>query len=159
MLSATDNGFVWVLLSIFIPSQIAVMILMSKFSKADGVVDVLDDRIGMLGRAIFSQPHFKSDALRLKSELLERLSEQNYVMFTANVNTYDTWRIGEAKLFYVTNTRRGALNVFSDKVIRIICVGIRRYARELMAGAINTTAEHYEQIRNACLDMEQFGTL
>ena len=48
MLSATDNGFVWVLLSIFIPSQIAVMILMSKFSKADGVVDVLDDRIGML---------------------------------------------------------------------------------------------------------------
>ena len=46
MLSATDNGFVWVLLSIFIPSQIAVMILMSKFSKADGVVDVLDDRIG-----------------------------------------------------------------------------------------------------------------
>ena len=53
MLSATDNGFVWVLLSIFIPSQIAVMILMSKFSKADGVVDVLDDRIGMLGRAIF----------------------------------------------------------------------------------------------------------
>ena len=77
MLSATDNGFVWVLLSIFIPSQIAVMILMSKFSKTDGVVDVLDDRIGMLGRAIFSQPHFKSDALRLKSELLERLSEQN----------------------------------------------------------------------------------
>ena len=38
-------------------------------------------------------------------------------------------------------------------------MGIRRYARELMAGAINTTAEHYEQIRNACLDMEQFGTL
>jgi hypothetical protein len=90
---------------------------------------------------------------------LERLSEQNYVMFTANVNTYDTWRIGEAKLFYVTNTRRGALNVFRDKVIRIICMGIRRYARELMAGAINTTAEHYEQIRNACLDMEQFDTL
>ena len=90
---------------------------------------------------------------------MERLSEQNYVMFNANVNTYDTQRIGEAKLFYVTNTRRGALNVFRDKVIRIICVGIRRYARELMAGAINTTAEHYEQIRNACLDMEQFDML
>jgi len=89
---------------------------------------------------------------------LERLSEQNYVRFTANVTTYDTWRIGEAKLFYLPNTRRGALNVFRDKTIRIICVGSGGYTRELMAGAINTTAEHYEQIRNACVDMEQFGT-
>ena len=97
---------------------------MSKFSKTDGVTDTLDDDIGRLGRAICSQPHFNADALRLKSELLQCLSEQGYLGFTANVTNYDTWRIGEAKLFYVPKTRRGALSVFKDKVIRIICQSI-----------------------------------
>ena len=119
------------------------------FSKMDGVPDTLADKIGELGRAIRSQPHFNSEAIRLWNELEKRLVRLGYIRFTANVTNYDTWRTGEARLFFVPNHRRGALSVFRGKTIRLICVGSGRFTRELRAGVIKTSAEQRAELINA----------
>jgi hypothetical protein len=119
------------------------------FSKMDGVPDTLADKIGELGRAIRSQPHFNSEAIRFANELERRLVRLGYIRFTANVTNYSTWRTGEARLFFVPEHRRGALSVFRGKAIRLICVGSGRFTRELRAGVIRTTAEHRVELINA----------
>lgn len=119
---------------------------MSKFSKADGVPDTLDDTIGNLGRALLTQPHFNSESIRLKAQLIKDLSKKGYVGFTANVTNYGTWRVGEAMLYSVPLNRRGSLSSYRGKTIRIICVGSGRFTRELMAGIV--TADEYHQATN-----------
>ena len=125
------------------------------FSKTDGIPDTLEDKIGKLGRAIRSQPHFNSEAIRLANELESRLVRLGYIRFTANVTNYDTWRTGEARLFFVPEHRRGALSVFRGKTIRLICVGSGRFTRELRAGVIKTTVEQKIELINALADNQK----
>ncbi len=49
------------------------------FSKADGLPDALNNNIGKLGRAIYSQSHFNSQSMLLKARLIECLSKQRYI--------------------------------------------------------------------------------
>jgi hypothetical protein len=126
---------------------------MSKFSKADGLPDTLTDTIGNVGRALFSQPHFNSESIRLRAELIKSLSKKRYVGFTANVTNYGTWRVGEAMLYFVPKDRRGALSIYREKTIRLICVGSGRFTRELSAGVI--TADEYLQAKNIALTEPQ----
>ena len=125
------------------------------FSKMDGVPDTLADKVGELGRAIRSQPHFNSEAIRLWNELESRLVRLGYIRFTANVTNYDTWRTGEAKLFFVPEHRRGALSVFRGETIRLVCVGSGRFTRELRAGVIKTSAEQRIELINALTDNQK----
>jgi hypothetical protein len=119
---------------------------MSKFSQADGLPDTLNDAIGQLGRAICAEPYFNSEAYRLKAELIKCLSAQGYTSFTANVTNYGVWSVGAARLYFVPKDRRGALSVYREKTIRLICVGSGRYTRELSAGLIS--ADEYLQAKD-----------
>ena len=124
---------------------------MSKFSKDDGVPDTLNDTIGILGRAICYQPYFNAEAFRLKAELIKCLFAQRYTGFTANVTNYGTWSVGVSRLYFVPKDRRGALSIYREQTIRLICLGSGRYTRELMAGVIETTEGHQQKIKEIWL--------
>jgi hypothetical protein len=110
--------------------------VMAKFSKSDGVEDMLTDAVGLLARQLQECKKYDLKFRKIRAEFDKKTIAYKYFFFEANVTNYGTWSIGESKLFYVPLTRKGALSIFRDKTIRLVCVGSGRFTRGLAAKEI-----------------------
>jgi hypothetical protein len=109
---------------------------MTKFSQDDGIADNLNDAIGEMAKKISSSQSRNLAYIELRDQFDKAIKSKKYLVFTANVTNYGTWCVGQSKLFYVPDSRRGALSVFQNKTIRLICIGSGRFTRQLAASAV-----------------------
>jgi hypothetical protein len=109
---------------------------MTKFSQEDGIEDKLTDTIGVLAKKIRTSQSRNLVYSDLRNQLDKAIKTSKYLVFTANVTNYGTWSVGESKLLYVPEGRRGALSIFQDKTIRLVCIGSGRFTRLLAAAAV-----------------------
>lgn len=109
---------------------------MTKFSQEDGIEDKLTDTIGVLAKKIRSSQSRNLVYSDLRNQLDKAIKTSKYLVFTANVTNYGTWSVGESKLLYVPDGRRGALSIFQDKTVRLVCIGSGRFTRLLAAAAV-----------------------
>jgi hypothetical protein len=109
---------------------------MTKFSQDDGIQDNLTDTVGELAKKIYSSKNRNSDYIKLRNEFNKSIKTNKYLVFIGNVTNYGTWSIGYSKIFYVPESRRGALSIFKNKTIRLVCVGSGRYTRQLAASVV-----------------------
>lgn len=119
---------------------------MSKFSQLDGIEDTLLDIIGQTAREIHECQIRNQKYLDLKGRLHKFINAKKYLIFTANVTIYGTWCIGESRLFFVPENRRGALSIFRNKTIRLVCVGSGRFTRQLAAAAVKLEPKKYAEV-------------
>jgi hypothetical protein len=119
---------------------------MNKFSRADGIEDKLTDSIGVLAREI-RNARFRSQIYSdLRNQLFKAIKKSRYLVFTANVTNYGTWTVGQSILLYVPEGRRGALSIFQNKTIRLICIGSGRFTRLLAASAIKLEPRIFSKV-------------
>ena len=80
----------------------------------------------------------------LKDELLQKLSIENYIAFSAtNPNRYHIQAIGQHYLYDVPLYKQGVLKVFRGKRVRIICTHSGNHTwRGFMAGAVCETPKN-----------------
>ena len=109
---------------------------MTKFSQEDGIEDKLNDNIGVLAKKIRTSQSRNLVYSDLRNQLDKAIKTSKYLVFTANVTNYGTWSVGESKLLYVPEGRRGALSIFKYKTIRLVCIGSGRFTRLLAAVAV-----------------------
>lgn len=119
---------------------------MTKFSQYDGIEDKLTDTIGLFAQKIRTSPTKNLAYSELRAQLEKAIIAKKYLFFVANVTIYGTWTIGESKLFYVPKSRRGALSIFRDKTIRIVCVGSGRFTRQLAAAPVKLDPQTYLKV-------------
>ncbi len=128
---------------------------MTKFQQADGIDDELTDTIGVLAEKIRSSRSRNLAYTDLRTQLDKAIQTSKYLVFTANVTNYGTWGVGYSKLFYVPETRRGALSIFQNKTIRLVCIGSGRYTRLLAAAVIKLEPRiHLKVIKQFKLNQE-----
>ena len=109
---------------------------MTKFSQDDGIEDKLTDTIGILAKEIYGSQSRNFAYIELRIQFDKAIKSNKYLVFTANVSNYGTWCVGYSKLFYVPESRRGALSIFKNKIIRLVCIGSGRFTRQLAASAV-----------------------
>ena len=109
---------------------------MTKFSQEDGIEDKLTDTIGVLAKRIRGSQSRNFAYIELRNQFDKAIKLNKYLVFTANVTNYGTWSVGYSRLFYVPESRRGALSIFKNKTIRLVCIGSGRFTRQLAASAV-----------------------
>jgi len=119
---------------------------MTKFSQEDGIEDKLTDTIGVLAKKIRTSKSRNLVYLDLRSQLDRAIKTSKYLVFTANVTNYGTWSVGQSKLFYVPENRRGALSIFQNKTIRLVCIGSGRFTRILAAAAVKLEPKIHSKV-------------
>ena len=93
---------------------------MTKFSQEDGIEDKLNDTIGVLAKKIRTSQSRNLVYSDLRNQFDKAIKSNKYLVFTANVTNYGTWSVGYSRLFYVPESRRGALSIFKYKTITTI---------------------------------------
>jgi|688.fasta_scaffold546969_1 hypothetical protein len=109
---------------------------MTKFSQDDGIEDKLTDAVGEMAKEISSSRSRNLAFIELRTKFNKTIKSKKYLVFTANVTNYGTWCLGYSRLFYVPETRRGALSIFKNKTIRLVCIGSGRFTRQLAAAVV-----------------------
>lgn len=109
---------------------------MTKFSQDDGIEDKLTDAVGVMAKKISSSQSRNLAYSELRAKFNKTIKSNKYLVFTANVTNYGTWSVGYSKLFYVPESRRGALSIFKNKTIRLVCIGSGRFTRQLAASVV-----------------------
>jgi hypothetical protein len=110
---------------------------MTKFSQDDGIEDKLTDAIGEMAKKISTSRSRNLAYTELRNQFDKAIKINKYLIFTANVTNYGTWSVGYSRLFYVPESRRGALSIFKNKTIRLVCIGSGRFTRQLAASVVN----------------------
>jgi len=118
----------------------------TKFSQEDGIEDDLTDIIGQIAMEIRACQIKNQEYIDLRNQLYKAIKAKKYLVFTANVTNYGTWCIGESKLLFVPQDRRGALSIFRNKTIRLICIGSGRFTRLLAAAAVKLESKSSEKV-------------
>ena len=119
---------------------------MTKFSQEDGIEDTLSDSIGVLAKKIRLSQSRNLLYAELRAQLDKAIKTSKYLVFTANVTNYGTWSVGQSRLLYVPETRRGALSIFRYKTIRLVCTGSGRFTRQLAAAAIKLDPSMHSKV-------------
>ncbi len=103
------------------------------FDFKDKIDDPKTDDIGLLLNQILEIPTYTKTKKELHKNLIETLEKRGYVTFPGHTSRYHLSRIGESCLYNVSANRKGYLEKFRGKQIRMICVHSGRFYRTLMA--------------------------
>ena len=107
------------------------------FSKEDILQDLYEDEIGCLLKQIREIKTFTKKKLELISEVTNTAKKQGYITFCGYTHRYFIGRVGESFIYHVPKTKKGNLQKFKGKTIRVICIGSgERFVRHYMAGVI-----------------------
>ena len=88
-----------------------------------------------LSATSFQTPRHTVEFFSLKETLIENLKSRGYVKFLGHYKRYKAQRIGESYCYQVPATKRGHLQKFRNRLIRVVCIGSGSYTmREFMAG-------------------------
>ena len=107
------------------------------FSEVDMLIDNKDDEIGNLLKQIRKIKTFTKRKRELISEVINTGKKQKYLSFGGYTHRYFIGRVGESFIYHVPKTKKGNLQKFKGKTIRVICIGSgERFVRHYMAGVI-----------------------
>ena len=107
------------------------------FTEVDMLTDNEDDEIGNILKQIREIKTFTKRKRELISEVINTGKKQKYLSFGGYTHRYFIGRIGQSFIYNVPKNKKGNLEKFKGKTIRVICVssGIR-FIRGYMAGVI-----------------------
>jgi len=100
------------------------------------ILDDFKDDIRPLLRRLNQRTNWNAISKENLRLLIEALEKKNYITFVGHTNRYHLRNVGESCLYDIPTNRRGALEVFRVKRVRIVCVRSGRYDRVLMAGEV-----------------------
>ena len=101
--------------------------------------DGLNDSAGSIIEAMQSEDGWTSSKSRLRDELIQRLQDEKYIVFSGSPHRYHASQVGISYLYDVPLYKHGFLQQFRGKRVRIVCVGSGRYKRTYMAGVVGVT--------------------
>ena len=107
------------------------------FSKEDILKDYCEDEIGSILKQISEIETFTKKKQELVSEVINIGKHHKYICFVGYTHRYFIGKVGQSFIYNVPKNKRGNLEQFKGKTIRVICIGSgRRWVREYMAGVI-----------------------
>jgi len=96
--------------------------------------DPKTDQIGLVIKELQSIPTFTAAKRAVLERLLELLKESGYRMFNGKAARYGFGPIGASYLYRVPEDKRGHLEPYRGKLVRLVCVGSGIFDREIMVG-------------------------
>ena len=107
------------------------------FTEVDMLTDNEDDEIGNLLKQIREIKTFTKRKRELISEVINTGKKQKYLSFGGYTHRYFIGKVGESFIYHVPKTKKGNLQKFKGKTIRVICIGSgQRFERHYLAGVI-----------------------
>lgn len=98
-----------------------------------------DDSLAII-RELNSRTGWTKHAQKLQGELGELLKSKGYIRFWSTVGCFHASKIGNSFLYDVPLYKRGLLEEFRGKRVRIVCISSGlRFDREYMAGEVGLT--------------------
>ena len=107
------------------------------FSLDETIPENFNDEIGSLLKQIIQ---IKTNT-KIRQELVSNVvyigKKQKYIFFVGYTHRYFIGRIGQSFIYNVPKNKKGNLEKFKGKTIRVICIGSgERFVRHYMAGVI-----------------------
>ncbi len=106
------------------------------FLENDKMEDNIVDDVSALLSKLNSRKSWDREAQKNLDELIALLEKKKYIIFQGHPSRYHLFRIGDSALYDVPEKRRGHLEKFRGKRVRIICVSSGKFYRQLMAKEI-----------------------
>jgi len=98
------------------------------------IEDPKADQIGLVIKELQSIPTFTKAKRAALERLLELLKQSGYKMFNGKANRYGFGPIGASYLYRVPDDKRGHLEPYRGKLVRLVCVGSGIFDRDIMVG-------------------------
>jgi hypothetical protein len=98
------------------------------------IEDPKTDEIGRMLKQLRAIRTNTSEKKNLLSLLKAKLIESGYREFVGKANRYGFGPIGASYLYSVPDKKRGYLQPFRGKLVRLVCVGSGRFDRNIMVG-------------------------
>lgn len=103
------------------------------FTKEDMIEDLCTDEAGRLMNAMHKIPTWTKAKGAIYNSLVEVLETNKHIYFRGHFDKYHLSVIGTSCFYNVPDNRRGHLNVFRGKLIRLVCVSTGQYDRGYIA--------------------------
>ena len=98
------------------------------------IEDPKTDRIGLIIKELQSIPTFTKVKRSVLERLMVQLNQSGYKIFNGKANRYGFGPIGASYLYLVPDDKRGHLEPYRGKLVRLVCVGSGIFDREIMVG-------------------------
>lgn len=98
------------------------------------IEDPKADEIGLIIKELQSIPTFTTAKRAVLGRLLELLKQSGYKLFNGKAARYGFGPIGASYLYCVPEDKRGHLEPYRGKLVRLVCVGSGIFDREIMVG-------------------------
>jgi len=98
------------------------------------IEDPKTDEIGLMLKQLGAIRTNTSEKRALLNRLKIVLKESGYQEFVGKANRYGFGPIGASYLYQVPDKKRGHLQPFRCKLVRLVCVGSGRFDRDIMVG-------------------------
>ena len=107
------------------------------FSLDETIQENFNDEIGSLLKQITQIKTNTKIRQELISDVVNIGKKQKYIFFVGYTHRYFIGRIGQSFIYNVPEKKKGTLEKFKGKTIRVICIGSgERWVRRYMAGVI-----------------------
>ena len=98
------------------------------------IEDPKADQIGLLIKELQSIPTFTQAKRAVLEQLLNLLKQSGYKLFNGKASRYGFGPIGASYLYRVPDNKRGHLEPYRGKLVRLVCVGSGICDRDIMVG-------------------------
>ena len=92
------------------------------------------DQIGLVIKELQAIPTFTRAKRDVLERLLELLKHSGYKMFNGKAARYGFGPIGASYLYQVPEDKRGHLEPYRGRLVRLVCVGSGIFDRNIMVG-------------------------
>ena len=107
------------------------------FSLDDTIPENFNDEIGSLLKQITQIKTNTKIRQELVSDVVYIGKKQKYIVCVGYTHRYFIGKIGQSFIYNVPKNKKGNLEKFKGKTIRVICIGSGiRFIREYMAGVV-----------------------
>jgi hypothetical protein len=107
-------------------------------SLSDMFEDRRSDEVGQAIRALRAPAAWTAEKFARAKSLNQALQNANYKMFEGHLHRYYMrGGMGFSYVYQVPFTKRGQLQVFRGKLIRLVCVGNQNFQAFFMASVVN----------------------
>jgi hypothetical protein len=104
------------------------------FKIEDQISDNVKDDVSILIEKLNDRGNWNDEAKEKLAKLVTLLEKKGYIFFYGSPYRYHLYQVGNSCLYDIPTNRRGHLNIFRGKRVRIVCVSSGRYSRLLAAG-------------------------
>tara|TARA_A100001015_G_scaffold194834_1_gene217228 strand:+ start:1487 stop:1813 length:327 start_codon:yes stop_codon:yes gene_type:complete len=107
------------------------------FSLDETIPENFNDEIGSLLKQITQIKTNTKIRQEFISDVVNIGKKQKYIFFVGYTHRYFIGRIGQSFIYKVPENKKGTIEKFKGKIIRVICIGSgERWVRRYMAGVI-----------------------